>query len=411
MVLYVQFVGALLILLVAYPSAAVASATPTTEPTGQSLSSNVSQAFPMQSPWYSCHPWDYSWCDQHHRDNYWWSYPYYGDYYSWNYPYYQNYLYYYSTSVTEKAKTYDLNVETNPAGIAPVNGKGTFNDGTATSFSVTSLIVPLNANQRYVFSYWSGDFSGALPSGTVTMDSAKNVVANYQIQNLLKVSVDPPGIASANGEGWYLPTDHVTVGPVPSSVSGGEDARYVFQQWTIDSVPASGNSVEIAMDAPHTVVAHYETQYLLTVSSDYGIVQGGGWYVAGSSATFSVTKEVDTSYGVKQVFEKWTGDFESTSATATITMNSPHTLTAVWRTDNTILYATIALAICAAFALGIGLTAFAFARMRKPEAVPVPPPRPVAAVEPVREELKPAPTKKKTRPPPKTGRSGPQPET
>jgi hypothetical protein len=359
----------------------------------------------MQSSWYDCYPWGYSWCDQYYWDNYWWSYPYYGGYYWRNYPYYQYYPYYYTTTITEKAKTFDLNVETNPAGIAPVNGKGTFNDGTAASFSVTSLIVPLNANQRYVFSYWSGDFSGASPSGTVTIDSAKNVVANYQLQNFLKVSVDPLGIASANGEGWYLPTDSVTVGPVSSSVSGGEGARYVFQQWTIDSVQASGNSVEIAMDAPHTVVAHYKTQYLLTVSSDYGIVQGGGWYDAGSSAAFSVTKEVDTSYGVKQVFEKWTGDMESTSAATTITMNSSHTLTAVWRTDSTILYATIALAICAAFALGIGLTVFAFARMQEPKLAPVPPPRPVPAVEPVREELKPAPTKKKAKPPPKTNKS------
>jgi hypothetical protein len=159
------------------------------------------------------------------------------------------------------------------------------------------------------------------------------------------------------------------------------------------------------------VVAHYKTQYLLTVSSEYGIVQGGGWYDAGSSATFSVTTEVDTSYGVKQVFEKWTGDMESTSAATTITMNSPHTLTAVRRTDSTILYATIALAICAAFALGIGLTAFAFARMREPKPAPVPPPRPVPAVEPVREELKPAPTKRKAKPPPKTNKSEPPSET
>jgi hypothetical protein len=386
----------LMIMLAVLPNGAVASGAPTSEPTTLSLSGSVSAGSPMQYPWYYCYPWNYSWC-----------YPYYWDYYWWSYPYY-----YYPTTTYQKTKTFELDVATNPAGIVAVNGKGTYNDGTAASFSVTSLIVPLNANQRYVFSYWSGDFSGSSPSGTVTMTSKKNVTANYQLQNFLKVSVDPLGIASVSGEDWYLPTDSVTVGPVPFSISGGDGTRYVFKQWTIDSAPVSGNSVEITMDSPHTVVAHYGTQYLLTASSDYGIVEGGGWYDAGSTATLSVTTEVDTSFGVKQVFQKWTGDMESSSATTAITMDSPHTLRAVWRTDNTILYATIALAICAAFAVGIGLTMFAILKLREPKPpAPVPPPKPAAAVEPIPEKLEPAPITKKVKPPPKTDKSEPSSET
>jgi hypothetical protein len=385
----------LMILLAAYPNA-IASAAPTGEPAALSLPGSVSAGSLMQYPWYYCSSWDYSWCYPYYWDNYWWGYPY----------------YYYPTTTYQKTQTFELDVGTNPAGIVAVNGNGTYDDGTAASFSVTSLIVPLNANQRYVFSYWSGDFSGASPSGTVTMTSKKSVTANYQLQNFLKVSVDPLGIASASGEGWYLPTDSVTAGPVPLSIPGGEGTRYVFQQWTIDSAPVSGNSVEITMDSPHMVVAHYKTQYLLTASSDYGIVQGGGWYDAGSTATLSVTTEVDTSFGVKQVFQKWTGDIESTSATTTITMDSPHTLRAVWRTDNTILYATIALAICAAFAVGIGLTMFAIVKLRKPRPpAPVPPPKPAAAVEPIPEKLEQAPTKKKAIPPPKTNQSETSSET
>ena len=421
MVVSVGFVALLLILLAAQPSPAAASATPTTELIGQSLSGNVGASSPMQSPWHHYYSWNYWECYPYYS-NYHSRYPYYSHYCSWNYPYYSGYYsgnypyypYYYTSTITETPKTFDLDVETNPAGIAAVNGKGTYNDGTVASFSVTSLIMPKNADQRYVFSSWSGDFSGASPSGTVTMDSAKNIVANYQLQNFLKVSVEPLGVTSAAGEGWYLPTDSVTVGPVPTSISGGEGVRYVFQQWTVDSTAISGNSVQITMDAPHTVVAEYKTQYLLTVSSDYGVVQGGGWHDAGSSAAFSVTTSVDTSYGVKQVFERWTGDLESTSPATTITMDSPHTVSAVWGTDSTILYATIALGIGAAFALGIGLAMFAIARPRETNPAPVPPVpslRPVAAVEPVSEKLKPAPTKKRTKPPPKTNKSEPPSET
>jgi hypothetical protein len=399
---------ALVLLLAMYPSGATASGA-TSEPAAPSLSGNLSASVSTQYPWYYCYYWDYSWCYPYYY--HYWSYPYYTNNYWWSYPYN-----YYPTTTYQKTKTFDLDVETKPARIVPVSGKGTYNDGTAASFSVSSLVAPLNANQRYVFSYWSGDFSGTSPSGTVTMSSAKRVVANYQLQNFLKVSVEPAGIVSATGEGWHSPTASVVVGPLPSSISDGDGTRYLLQQWTVDSTSVSGNSIGITMDTPHTIVAHYKTQYLLTASSDYGIVGGGGWYDSGSTAMLSVATEVETSYGVKQVFQKWTGDMESTSATSAIKMDSPHTLMAVWRTDSTILYATIVLEICAAFVLGIGLVMFAISRLRepKPAAVPpaaAPPPRPVATIEPVPERLKLAPTKKRTKPPPKPSQSEPSHET
>ncbi len=385
-----------LVLLAAYPSVAAASLVSANEPAGLSLSSGAA-AVSLTRPSWHCDPWNITLCYPYYW-GYWWYYPYY-------YGYYPYYWYYYPTTTVEKTETFDLKVETNPPGIVPVNGGGTYNQGSTASFSLTSIIVPLSPNERYVFTYWSGAFSGAAPSGAVTMDSGKTVIANYQLEYYLKVSVNPPGIVAAAENGWYRPGESVVIGAAPQSVSGGEGIRYVFQHWTIDDVPVSGNSVQVTMDTPHTVVARYKTQYKLAVSSDYGIVQGGGWYDAGSSATFSVTTPVDTSYGVRQVFERWTGDSQSTSPTATITMDSPHAVTAVWRTDNTILYATIALGIAAAFALGIGLTAYAITRLPRAKPVPAPaPPKPVAPVETPPEKLKTPPAKKRVKRPPKTER-------
>jgi hypothetical protein len=351
----------------------------------------------MMHPFLYCDWWNYTLCyPYYYWGYYWWPYPYYG-----YYPYYYSY---YSTAA-EKTKTYDLTAQTNPSGVAPVNGGGKYNQGTVASFSLSSLIVPVSAGERYVFSYWSGDFSGSTPSGTITMDSAKTVTANYQIEYRLKLSVDPPGIAATTGDGWYRSGESADVGAVPQSVSGSDGIRYVFEHWTVDSVPVSGNPVQVTMDGPHSVAARYKTQYLLTVLSDYGVVQGRGWYDAGTSATVSVTTEVDTSYGVKQVFDRWTGDMQSTSATAAITMDAPHTVTAVWRTDSTILYATIALGIVAAFGLGIGLALFAVMRQRRaepaqaPEAAPSA--KPVTTAEAVPEKVKEPPPKKRVKPPPK----------
>jgi hypothetical protein len=242
------------------------------------------------------------------------------------------------------------------------------------------------------------------------MDSAKTAVANYQLQDYLKVAVDPPAITATVGEGWYNSGQSVMVGAVPAVISGGQGTRYVFEDWTVDAVPVSGNPVQATMDSPHTVVAHYKTQYLLAVDSEYGYAEGGGWYDAGSSATISVTTQVDTSYGVRQVFDRWTGDFQSTSPVATVTMNSPLSVRAAWRTDNTVLYATIGLAIAGAFALGIGLTAIAI-RSHQQQAKPVPPtdtkavadtqPKPVETAEEPK-KLKPARTSRSVKAPPNT---------
>jgi hypothetical protein len=264
--------------------------------------------------------------------------------------------------------TFELKVETNPAGIGAVSGAGTYDQGTVASFSISSPTVSKQAGERYVFSSWSGDFSGTSPSGTVTLDSAKTVVANYELQNYLAVSATPQGIVSVTGAGWYASDASAAVGSVPPIVSGAQGTQYVFQGWTIDGVPASGSTLSITMDNPHSVVAQYKTQYLLTVSSEYGTPQGAGWYDAESSATISVTPRVDTSYGVSQVFDRWTGDFQSTEPTGTIKMDSPSTVVAVWRTDSTVLYATIAAAIGGALVLGIGLVAIAISRNRRGKA-------------------------------------------
>lgn len=389
----VQLFVIVLVLLAAYPNVAAASLASADGPAGLSLSSGAA-AVSLTRPSRHCDPWNITLCYPYYW-GYRWYYPYYG--------YYPYYWYYYPTTTAEKTETFELKVETSPPGIVPVNGGGTYDQGSIVSFSLTSVIVPLSASERYVFAYWTGAFSGAAPSGAVTMDSGKTVIANYQLEYYLRVSVNPPGVAAPAGDGWYRPGESVVVDAVAPSVSGGEGVRYLFQHWTIDDVPVSGNSVQVTMDIPHTVVARYKTQYKLTVSSDYGTVQGGGWYDAGSSATFSVTTPVDISYGVRQVFERWTGDSQPTSPAATITMDSPHAVTAVWKTDNTILYATIALSIVAAFVLGIGLAAVAITRLPRAKPVPAPaPPKPVAPAETPPEELKTPPAKKRVKRPSKT---------
>jgi hypothetical protein len=123
---------------------------------------------------------------------------------------------------------------------------------------------------------------------------------------------------------------------VPAEVEGTKGTKYVFATWTVDGTPRSGNGFFVAMDAPHKVIAKYDTMFLLTVMSDYGNPQGGGYYKSGDSATFSVDSPVGI--GIQQVFVQWNGDYAGADRTGSIRMDGPKTVTAVWTTDYLQLY-------------------------------------------------------------------------
>jgi hypothetical protein len=92
-------------------------------------------------------------------------------------------------------------------------------------------------------------------------------------------------------------------------------------------------------------LAQYVTQYLLTVVSPVGNPQGSGWYDAGSSAIFSVTSPATEGImgmlGGKHIFDRWSGDSNIATTTASVTMDGPKMVVAEWGTDNTTVYAVL----------------------------------------------------------------------
>lgn len=133
---------------------------------------------------------------------------------------------------------------------------------------------------------------------------------------------------------------------VKQSVSGKQNVRYVCKNNVL--------SVESDQEA-RTCTFVYITQYYLTVSSAKGQPQGQGWYDAGSVASFSVGPTVVLGFPM-YIFERWDGDSTSTSSSATVAMNSPKTVVALWRADYTATYVIIA-AVIGASACAVALTA------------------------------------------------------
>jgi hypothetical protein len=334
--------------------------------------------------------------------NYYYGYPYYSNSYSCSYGNYYGYPYY-GSSYQQSPPNYQLTVTTDPANLGTVSGNGTYTSGSSATFAISQGTVQTSPNMRYVFSHWSGDFSGVGTSGSLTMNSAMQVTAVYQLQYHLDLNVQPLSAPLPDGAGWYNAGDTLTLSVNGQMLGGQDGSRLVFQGWSVDGKDVqAGVSLPLMMNSAHVVTAQYKQQYYLTVSTDQGTGYGEGWYDAGSTATIYASTPVSTSYGVRIVFNGWQGDIQTGSQSATVLMDGPKMVIASWGTDPTVLNLTIALGIIAAFLIAGGLLAYAVLNRRTT------PPQPTYAMQqqgytPANYSTSPPPTRKTTaikQPPP-----------
>lgn len=165
----------------------------------------------------------------------------------------------------------------------------------------------------------------------------ENVILAHIIKNYLTVKTDPEYIVTIPGEGWYDENTNVDL-TAPDYVDVSTGVRYRFSHWDVDgtSQGIGVNPITIVMDANHTATAHYILQYYLTVSSPYGTTGGEGWYDSGATAYATLnTSVVDHGNKTRRVFTSWSADASGTNYAQSnpITMNSPKTATANWKTQ------------------------------------------------------------------------------
>jgi hypothetical protein len=78
------------------------------------------------------------------------------------------------------------------------------------------------------------------------------------------------------------------------------------------------------------------TQYQLTINADpsslSGLVNGGGTYTSGSTATISANRTIiQISQNTRYAFSHWSGDYSGNGTSATITMDNSKIITAVYQ--------------------------------------------------------------------------------
>lgn len=203
----------------------------------------------------------------------------------------------------------------------------TWQMGSTHNFSIPGMMVDGEMGVRYVFDQWS---DGSRESErTLTATTHANYMAQFRTEHHLEVS---SSYGNPKGEGWYVVGVSAPFS-VSSPVDHGNGTRHVFVGWMGDS-SATTPSASIEMDAPHFVAASWKKQYSLSVDSQYGLCQGAGWYDAGVSATFGVSRDlIDQGNSTRRVFTSWSGDSTSTTPSSSIRMNAPKTVTAQFKTQ------------------------------------------------------------------------------
>ena len=207
-----------------------------------------------------------------------------------------------------------------------VSGSDWYKADNSASFSVDSQVDQGNQTKR-LFLVWRGDTTTSTSSGSILMDSPKNITAIWKTQYSLKV-VSPYG--SVKGSGWYDKGSTATFS-VDSSVDQGNMTRRLFTGWTGDSSDKAPSSA-LVMNAPKVVAANWKTEYPVFVLSGGGEVNGGGWFEAGSQVAIQAQSPSNENPNVSRlVFLGWIGTVNSESTQVQFVVDKPYNLSATWK--------------------------------------------------------------------------------
>lgn len=140
---------------------------------------------------------------------------------------------------------------------------------------------------------------------------------------------------------------------VPEVIPLNNVTKAVFVGWN-DNVREASRTITISRNT--ILQPAYRLQYDLSVSSPYASTSGSGWYFEGTNASLSVNPDTVPAeglagvFGVRHVFDHWTGDCTNSESKCVVIMNISKSATAVWRDDYTVTIAFSAALLVIAFA-------------------------------------------------------------
>jgi len=193
--------------------------------------------------------------------------------------------------------------------------------------------------------------------------------------NQKKVSITIDGMTYGGSDmpktfNWEKDSSHSIA--AKETVPGEEGIRYVFESWS-DGNTALSRTITVV--GPTTYTANYKTQYHLTVTSDYGNVEGEEWYDEGSKAYAILDRsKVEADFLQEYVFKEWSGDASGKALKSNaIKMDGPKEAVAVWEKQFSMTFYSIIIVIAAVVLVGAVVSLRMRKKAKKEAGKPLPP--------------------------------------
>jgi hypothetical protein len=238
---------------------------------------------------------------------------------------------------------YSVNVKVNfilPSGSTKVVTTSTDSNG---NYEVS--FVPDIKGVWQVYASWEGDESFSPSKSEVTSFMVNPIVYSFSIDSNIKspnivLVVDNEKVSSTQLPKIYRFeefTSHTI--HVESSYFEQEGVKYIFDSWSDSGKKELDRS--FTMDRDISVKAIFIKQYYLKIISNFGNVEGEGWYDEGTYAYARLDKDEFPAEDVFHVYKfvRWTRDATGNSLTSDpILMDSPKVAEAVWEKRFSLLF-------------------------------------------------------------------------
>jgi len=216
-------------------------------------------------------------------------------------------------------------VSTYTLDITAQNGTVSKNADAANYEHGTEVVLTATPAAGYQFSGWSGDASGSVNPLTVTMNSDKNVTANFTLIPIVTYTLN---VTAVNGT--------VAKNPNPATYNTGSTVTltatpatgYRFTGWS-GNASGSTNPLTVTMNANKNITANFALiaagTFTLNVTAQNGTVSktpNQATYASGAQVVLTPTPA--TGYR----FSGWSGDASGTANPLTVTMNGNKNITA-----------------------------------------------------------------------------------
>jgi uncharacterized repeat protein (TIGR02543 family) len=148
-----------------------------------------------------------------------------------------------------KRQTYTLTITASPSGAGSVSpSSGEYQSG-------VQVTLTANSASGYTFDHWSGSVSDTASSITITMDSDKNLIANFRAITqtyTLTVNVSPSGAGSVSpSSGQYESGVSVTLTATPAN-------GYTFDYWS-GSASGTTSTITVTINSHKSITANFKT--------------------------------------------------------------------------------------------------------------------------------------------------------